>query len=494
MKAADVEFSELIKRGTFKEIGQDETTKSPLPLLWVFKYKFDEDGHLSKFKARICVRGDLQYSTKDNYAATLACKTFRALMAITAAFDLEIVQLDAVNAFLNSDIDEEVYVDFPEGFKRSGRTLLLLKALYGLKQAPLLWYQHLHGTLVALGLKQVDGVDCLLTNGWLIVFFYVDDIILLFPRHKSDDFEAFYEQLKARYGLRRMPEANWFLGIRITRNREILRLSLSQDSYIEKLSAKFHVNGDKLRHSSTPLSEDDLRPHEGKATAQEILGYQQKIGSLNFAAVYTRPDIAKACSVLSQFLVNPSPIHLAAADRVLAYLDRTKDLSLVYDGLYQGKVLEIFGDAAYANHHDRKSSDGILFSLYGGPIDWRASKQTTVTTSSTEAELLTLSRTGKDTLWWRHFFRNINFSVDEAFAIQCDNTATIRLICATRPQLSTKLRHVEIHHFWLRQFVQRGDIVVEWVPSQENKADGFTKALSRQNFEKFISQLNLSHS
>jgi transposase InsO family protein len=117
-KAADEEIQGLEKRETFKWISKEPTQSTLLPLLWVFKYKFDTDGYLTKFKARLCVRGDLQSTEQDTYAATLAARTFRALMAIAAAFDLEIQQYDAVNAFVNSKLNEDIYCYSPEGFER----------------------------------------------------------------------------------------------------------------------------------------------------------------------------------------------------------------------------------------------------------------------------------------------------------------------------------------------------------------------------------------
>jgi len=153
---------------------------------------------------------------------------------------------------------------------------------------------------------------------------------------------------------------------------------------------------------------------------------------------------------------------------------------------------ECYSDAAFANNIDRKSSDGYLFSLYGGAIDWKASKQATVTTSTTEAELLALSRTAGALMAWRRIFDEIQFRLDDGIKlIQSDNRQTIRLLNATEPQLTTKLRHVDIHHHWLRQEVQNGNIDVEWIPTATMKADGFTKLLSRQPFEHFIRQLNL---
>ena len=335
----------------------------------MFKYKFDTNGYLTKFKARICVRGDLQDTNQDTYAATLAYRTFRALMGIAAAFDLEIVQLDAINAFLNSEIDEEIYVEYPEGFKQKGQALRLLRALYGLRQSPLLWYEDLTATLQALGLEIVPDASCLLSNGWLTVFFFVDDIILLYPARDSERFNAFLKQLNSKYQLRQMDEANWFLGIRIVRDRPTRRLWLCQDSYIDKLASKFDINcGARL--PNTPLASDTvLVPYDGQAEPQDIYAYQQRVGSINFPATATRPDISKPCSILSQFLRNPSPIHMAAADRAIAYLVGTKYLAIEYSGQDILKAFQCYSDAAFADNIDRHSSDGFLFTLYGGPVD-----------------------------------------------------------------------------------------------------------------------------
>jgi hypothetical protein len=107
--------------------------------MWVFTYKFDQDGYLLKHKARIVVRGDLQlHSTLDTYTATLAARLFRFLMALATFFGLEIHQFDIITAFVNTVLNEEVFVRYPEGFDVPGHILKLLRALYGLKRSPLL--------------------------------------------------------------------------------------------------------------------------------------------------------------------------------------------------------------------------------------------------------------------------------------------------------------------------------------------------------------------
>jgi hypothetical protein len=101
--------------------------------MWVFAYKFDEDGYLYKFKARLVVRGDLQQNYGNTYAATLAAKIFRCLIALAAAFDLELYQYDVLNVFLNAEIDQATYVRCPEGYESElGQLLELKQALYGL--------------------------------------------------------------------------------------------------------------------------------------------------------------------------------------------------------------------------------------------------------------------------------------------------------------------------------------------------------------------------
>ena len=160
-----------------------------------------------KYKARICIRGDLQEcSIEDNYAATLAARTFQALMALTAVYDLEAHQFDAISAFTNSNLDEIIYIEFPDGFEDRGKCLLLLRVLYGLCQSPLLCLNEFSKTLWGLGLQRISEEVCLFVNDELILFFYVDDIVMLFWKKHMNAFEAFKQKLMDRYEIREMGE------------------------------------------------------------------------------------------------------------------------------------------------------------------------------------------------------------------------------------------------------------------------------------------------
>ena len=318
------------------------------------------------------------------------------------------------------------------------------------------------------------------------MFFYVDDIVFAYRRSDEHTARGLIAQLKGKYSLTGGGELQWFLGIEVLRDRENRKIWLSQSSYIDKIS--------KLANSSprcdTPMGPGELLPFQGQATSREVTAYQRKVGSLLYAAVITRPDIAFPTSRLARFNVNPGPEHDAAADRALCYLLNTRTLALELGG---GDDFEVASDASFAdNSLDRKSSQAFAMKLFGGLIGWRASKQETVTTSTTEAELLALSQAAKESLYISRLLNELSVRLDDKrIRIQCDNSQTIRLVTAEVAVLQTRLRHVDIHNHWLRQEVLNGTIEVVYTPSTKMMADGLTKALQNNAFKDFIRQIGL---
>ena len=203
-----------------------------------------------------------------------------------------------------------------------------------------------------------------------------------------------------------------------------------------------------------------------------------------------RPDIAFAISRLARFNVNPSPEHQKAADWALCYLLRTRSYALQFGG---GDDFEVASDASFAdNSLDRKSSQAYAMKLFGGLIGWRANKQDTVTTSTTEAELLALSQAAKESIYISKLLEELTVQLDNSrIRIQCDNKQTIRLVTAEIAILQTRLRHVDIHNHWLRQEVLNNSIEVVYTPSAEIMADGLTKALQGTAFKTFVEQIGL---
>ncbi|EED13613.1 conserved hypothetical protein [Talaromyces stipitatus ATCC 10500] len=438
--------------------------KQILDCMWVYVYKQDKKGRLVKCKARLVVRGDQEKrdDTRDMYAATLAARSFRTFMAIAARFNLELKQYDAVNAFVNAILDEEIFMRMAPGYRESGKIYRLNKALYGLRRSPLLWQKELTSTLIELGFKTVPHELCCMLKSGIILFFYVDDIVVAYKKSHQPEADSVMNQLRAKYKISGGGDLEWFLGMRVIRDRSNKVIWLSQATYIDKI-AKL---ADTQQTDDTPMAREELLPYKGMATYKSNHQYQRKVGSIMYAA------------------------HHQAADKVLCYLERHRAYALRLGG---GEDYSVSTDASFAdNTLDRKSSQAYVMTLFGGTIGWQANKQDTVTTSTTEAELLALAQGVKEGKYVLRLLLELEIRFrTPTLHVFCDNQQTLGLLEKDAPRLRTKLRHVDIHNHWVRQEVQKGDIQVHYMPTKDMIANGLTKALSKQEHQKFLNQIGV---
>jgi len=496
---ANLELETLAKNDCWTVIDRAKAKYIPIPLKWVFTYKTNSTGYLYRCRSRIVVRGDLQQddSVLSTYAATLAARSFRIAMAIAAHFDLEIKQFDVINAFINAKRDpkgQRVAVQLPDGFQIPGKCAELDRALYGLKDSPALWFKEFTMTLQTLKLISCKEEPCIYMDlsRKVFVIFYVDDIQFLY--HKKDETFAneLIDKLKQIYKLRDLGDVEFFLGVRVLRSRATRKLWLVHDSYIDKITTRFKLNTSNQKCPTTPLPYGTLEKSDSQATSSKVTEYQEKVGSVLYTAIMLRPDVAFAASTLSQFLTNPSQEHLNAVDWTIRYLYGTRFLGIQYGGKLTGSHIVIATDASFAdNIETRRSSQGFIISLFGGLVVWKAARQDTVTTSTTEAELLGLSLTAKETMALKRLFQEIQLDLGELWTIYCNNQQTIRLVIGENERISTKLRHVDIQNMWLRQEYGKGSFLVEYLETNSMPADGLTKNLTRQKFEHFRTLLNL---
>ncbi|XDG02528.1 hypothetical protein ABKA04_002143 [Annulohypoxylon sp. FPYF3050] len=374
-----------------------------LDCMWVYVYKTDKHGKFIKCKARLVVRGDQQRksSNEETYASTLAGRSFRALMAIAARFDLELKQFDAVNAFVNASVDHDVFMKMPPGYHKKGTILRILKALYGMRESPLLWQKEFTKTLKEIGFEPIPHEPCTYKRNGVLVFFYVDDIVLAYSSGKEAIAKELIEKIKKKYHLTGGGDLQWFLGIAVLRDRSKKLVWLSQADYLDKISGLVDKGG--------------------------------------------------------------------------------------------GDIFEVSSDASFAdNTRDRKSSQAYVMKLFGGVIGWRANKQSTVTTSTTEAELLALSQAAKEAMFTIRLIKELGVKLDDSIiTIHCDNNQTINLVQKDIAKLQTKLRHVDIHNHWLRQEYDARTIQIVYRRSSETIADGLTKVLTNNSFRDSLKHLNL---
>ena len=261
-----------------------------------------------------------------------------------------------------------------------------------------------------------------------------------------------------------------------------------QDTYTEKVAKCYNLANDG--GYSTPLPAKPLFPYDGKASSDQVHTYQQKVGSLLYTTVITHPDLAKAVNALAEFAMNPSATHMDLVDCIVQHLFQTHFLALEYGGPTH-EVFLMASDAAFTDSVNHKSSEGYLCKLFGAAVDWKATQQHTVTTSTTEAELLALSEAGHCLIWWKQLFSTISFNPEHPLSIQCDNKQTVGIVSKDEPVIQSKLKHVDIHGCWLHQEVQAGHVSVDWIPTALMPADGLTKLLPLHKHQVFIQLLRL---
>jgi hypothetical protein len=219
----------------------------------------------------------------------------------------------------------------------------------------------------------------------VLVPFYVGDILVLYHRDHEGEGKRVIEGITGKYEARLEGDVEWYLGIRVKRDRQARKVWLVHDMYIEKVCKRYDLVNEHTRFPKIPFPCTGLEKYEGKTPRRQVKAYQERVGSLVYCTVMTRPDAAFSATELSKQLQNPNPAHLNAVNQAILYLLATRYLARQYGGEHtDSQLLTIASDASFADDEvTRRSSQGYVFSLYGGPILWKAARQATVTTSTT---------------------------------------------------------------------------------------------------------------
>ena len=449
---------------------------------WVYKVKTGEDGSVQRYKARLVAQGFTQKYGADfdeTFCPVVRQESLRLLMALSVQHGLVLHQVDVTTAFLNGTIDEEVYMQQPQGFVCQGKEELvckLKKSIYGLKQSPRCWNSTLDTYLKRLGFPciyyQKAGSDI------VYIGVYVDDIVLAGRDERR--LQEIKDDFSKKFDIKDLGEIKYFLGIKVVQDKESNSIWIGQPAYTKNLLKSYGMQ-DSNPVNTPADANSKLQPATNQDEPLNQTQYQSAVGSLMYLSVSSRPDIAFAVNNLARFNSNPRKEHWSALKRVLRYLNGTINYGLLYK---QGGPEHFVGysDADWAGDlSDRKSTSGYVFILSGGPVSWSSRKQKCVALSTAEAEYVALSAAVQECMWLRQLESELSGDNDTPTVIFEDNQSTIAM--AKNPQFHGRAKHIDIRHHFVREQLAHGTIQLEYCPTTEMTADIFTKGLNGERFK-----------
>lgn len=464
-------------------------------LKWVYKLKKDADGNIVKHKARLVAKGYVQQQGIDYdevFAPVTRLETVRLLLALAAKNAWEVHHLDVKSAFLNGELQEEVYVVQPEGFLKRGqeyKVYKLIKALYGLRQAPRAWYARLSRCLEELGFIRCPYEHAVYTRREgkevLVVAVYVDD--LLITGTNVDNINKFKVEMNNVFDMSDLGKLSYYLGMEVCQGNGYIELK--QTGYAKKVIGKAGMTGcNAVKYPMDPMVKLD-KDEQGKAV--NSTQYKSVVGGLRYL-VLTRPDIAYSVGIISRFMERPTEIHMAAAKRIIRYVNGTLDYGLIYskgDGNY---LLSGYSDSDLAgNVDDRRSTGGMAFYLNENLITWVSQKQKCVALSSCESEFMAATAAACQGIWLYKLLRQITNIEAGPVVLYIDNKSAIDL--AKNPVFHGRSKHIDIRYHFIRECVERGEIILRHVNTNKQRADVLTKALSRAKFEEMRELLGVKN-
>jgi len=477
-----------------------------IPSRYVFRRKRNDTGSIVRYKARLVVKGFKQQfgvDYTDTFAPTIRASTLRILFSFAAQKGAAIHQCDVKNAYLNSRLRDNVnlYSELPpkyESFRElppelKDKARVVSKwfvSVYGSKQGAHDWRAEVKDFFTSIGYS-ISAAD-------EAVFYKIEGDKYTIVATATDDFSVFADssdtanfliqkQLSEQFEISDLGPINWLLGVNITRDLSSHTISLGQQAYIDQIINRFGLSD--ARVATTPmevgidLSFDSPQVSAVLLTDTEKTKYREMIGSLMYAAIKTRPDIAFAVSNLSQYLDAPRTTHLLAVTRVFRYLSGTKELKLVLGGL--NSTIIGYSDADWASQIHRHSISGFAFFIGSGVVSWSSKKQPIITLSSTESEYVALTHSSKDIIWIHKLLTEFSsiFPFTLPTTLFCDNQGAIRL--SKDSTFHGRTKHIDVHFHFIRQTVSQNHLTLTYCPTDNMIADTFTKSLARFKFEKF---------
>ncbi|SGY60145.1 BQ5605_C007g04389 [Microbotryum silenes-dioicae] len=462
---------------------------------FVFRTKRDQFGNVKSRKVRLVADGNTQrpgLDFQERYSPVVRFTSIRALVAIAVLRGYKIKQADVNKAYLHGKLDQPLYMRPPQGIDLPGKILKLERSIYGLKQAGRIWNDEIDSTLRSVGYKPTVSDLCVYTkrhgNDWHYIALYVDDLLLIGP--SDDEIERVLSTLEDMYGIKRLGDAEYVLGIQLKRSDDG-SITLSQERYLQDVLERFDLA--LAKPASTPMQKNLLLElDQSTPSDQERTRYLQAIGSLMYAALGTRPDLAYAVSYLARFAKEPGPTHWTAIKHVLRYIRGTVSYGLRYTptpGPLYGYSDSNWGACVRTS----KSTMGYAYFLaeaihlqqlleeLGILYLYDLAPRSLPLASTCFHEFLSLS------LGFPATINRASYSYKNNYI----NPASRANSLTRNPTSFSGTRHVRIREHFVREMVKKGEIKVEYIATADMVSDILTKALDPKLFVRHRESLGL---
>jgi len=529
-QAVKDELNTLIDMGTWKLVPLPKGRKA-VGCRMVLKRKFNLDGTVSRWKARAVLKGYAQrehIDYEETFAPVGKLETFRYLMALANRKDWNLRQIDFKNAFLNAKMDKELYMDIPPGMEflmdlktlAEGTVCKLIRGLYGAKQSPALWNKHLDEYLRSIGFQSSTSDPCLYVatekclksgkaddsfvptkldqghDNVVYILAYVDDCVITGTSNKL--IEMAIDRIKSDFVVEDLGNLHHFLGMEVIRDRKTRTLEININKYILDVLERFNMtdaNGRKAPMASSNLTTKlDCPNPETKEGKEEIermknVPYRQLLGALLWIHRTGAPSIAYPVHHLCMFSNNPGEVHWRQAQVILKYLkrhvERDNEKGIIPLGLKfhhdENLNLEGYVDASFADNYgtdegNRRSTTGWCFKTGGSLLSWKAHKQSTVATSTAEAEYIAAYEATKEAIYLKRIGIDLGI-LDEDYTVTLHEDSQACIKIAENPCLAERTKHFDIKYHWLREQIKKMNVKLSYINTHDQLADIFTKPL-----------------
>ncbi|CAL9013560.1 unnamed protein product [Prunus brigantina] len=438
VKAMHEELEALQMQGTWSLV-PCPSQKNIVGSKWIYKIKRNADGSIASYKARLVAQGFNQQQGLDfseTFSPVVRHTTVRLILSLAAMNKWSLHQLDVKNAFLHGDLEEEVYM------------------------------------------RQPPGSDI------VILLLYVDDIIL--TGSSPQLVQTVIDDLGAVFDMKDMGRLAYFLGLQVSYD-STGGIFVHQTKYAQELLNKAGMTNCKACPTPCKPHNQVLRT-EGQPLTDPTL-YRSLVGALRYLT-FTRPDLSYFVNTVCQYMTTPTEAHFDLVKRILRYIQGTIQYGIHFTtGPWH---LQAYSDADWAGDlNTRRSTTGFVIFLGNNPISWQSKKQGSVSRSSTEAEYRALANTAADLAWIRQVLLDLKVCLPEPPTISCDNLSALAL--SSNPIYHSRIKHLDIDFHFVRERVQRNDLTVQYIPTEEQLADVFTKGLHSPVFLSHCANMRLGN-